>query len=109
MLVRVYEAVIILNPVLSEEQIKSITIKYLDYITNNQGLIRNKEYWGLKKLAYPIYKKRTGWYCLFEFSIKSFIISKLENKLKKDERIIRFLIVKLNKHAIAYSKKRIKK
>jgi small subunit ribosomal protein S6 len=109
MLQRIYETIIILNPVLSDEQTKSIAKKYIDYIKSKEGLIRNEEYWGLKKLSYPIYKKQTGWYCLFEYSILPNHIIDIEGLLKKDERIIRFLTVKLDKYGVEYSQLRVKK
>ncbi|MBL7917542.1 MAG: 30S ribosomal protein S6 [Bacteroidia bacterium] len=102
-----YETVFILTPVLSEDQAKEAAKKFKKVITDLGGKVTNDENWGLKKLAYPIQKKTTGFYHLFEFTSTSIdIISQLEVAYKRDERVLRFLTVALDKHAIAYSEKR---
>ncbi len=68
----------------------------------------HEEDWGMKKLAYPIQKKSTGFYNLFEFKADPSLIEKLETQFSRDERIIRFLTVRLDKYAIEYSNKRKK-
>jgi len=76
-------------------------------ITDLGGRIVNEENWGLKKLAYPIQKKTTGFYHLMEFAGEGEeIIGNLEVVYKRDERILRFLTVALDKHAVAYADKR---
>ena len=102
-----YETVFILTPVLSDEQAKEAAKKFKKTITDLGGKVINDENWGLKKLAYPIQKKTTGLYHLYEFTSNSpDIINLLEVAYKRDERILRFLTVVLDKHAIAYSEKR---
>jgi small subunit ribosomal protein S6 len=102
-----YETVFILTPVLSEEQTKEAAKKFKKTITDLGGKVINEENWGLKKLAYPIQKKTTGFYHLMEFNSSSIdIVSQLEVIYKRDERVLRFLTVVLDKHAIAYSEKR---
>jgi small subunit ribosomal protein S6 len=105
-MVRDYETVFILTPVLSEAQVKEAVKKFKDFLTSNGAEIVNEENWGLKKLAYPIQKKSTGFYNLFQFKAEGSIIDKFETELRRDERIIRFLNVKLDKYALAYSFKR---
>ena len=78
-----YETVFIATPVLSEEQIKEAVEKY-----------------------YPIQKKTTGFYHLFEFRADSQFIEKLETQYRRDERIIRFLTFAMDKDSIAYSERR---
>ena len=105
-----YETVFIATPVLSEVQMKEAVQKFKKVITDNKGEIVHEENWGLKKLTYPIQKKSTGFYYLIEFKADGEIIRKLETEFKRDERIIRFLTVGLDKYAVAYSnKKRAKK
>ncbi|MDD4193127.1 MAG: 30S ribosomal protein S6 [Mangrovibacterium sp.] len=101
-----YETVFIATPVLSDVQIKEAVSKFRDIITQNGGEIVNEEDWGLRKLAYPIQKKSTGFYHLFEFKAEPEFIQTLEIQYKRDERIIRFLTFRLDKHAIEYSEKR---
>ncbi|MBK9283460.1 MAG: 30S ribosomal protein S6 [Sphingobacteriaceae bacterium] len=102
-----YETVFILTPVLSDDQAKEAAKKFKKSITDLGGKIVNEEHWGLKKLAYPIQKKTTGFYQLFEFSGEGEeIVSNLEVAYKRDERVLRFLTVALDKHAIAYADKR---
>ena len=101
-----YETVFILTPVLSEEQMKEAVKKYEEFLVANGAEIVHKENWGLRKLVYPIQKKTTGFYNLFEFKNDGQLIAKLELQLKRDERVLRFLTVKLDKHAIAYNEKK---
>ena len=101
-----YETVFILTPVLSDVQIKEAVKKYHDFIVDNGGEIVHEEDWGLKKLAYPIQKKTTGFYHLIEFKADPTFIAKLEIQYRRDERIIRFLTFALDKHSIAYSERR---
>ena len=102
-----YETVFILTPVLSDDQAKEAAKKIKKSITELGGKILNDEHWGLKKLAYPIQKKTTGFYHLFEFSGTAVdLVQQLEIQYKRDERVIRFLTVALDKHASAYADKR---
>lgn len=101
-----YETVFIATPVLSDVQIKEAVKKYRDFIIDNGGEIVHEEDWGLRKLAYPIQKKTTGFYTLIEFKANPEFISKLEIQYRRDERIIRFLTFALDKHAIAYAQRR---
>ena len=101
-----YETVFISTPVLSDVQIKEAVTKFRDIITEDGGEILNEEDWGLRKLAYPIQKKSTGFYHLIEFKAEPSLIEKLETQYRRDERIIRFLTFKLDKYAAAYSEKR---
>ncbi|MBR4994793.1 MAG: 30S ribosomal protein S6 [Alistipes sp.] len=101
-----YETVFIVTPVLSEAQVKEVADKFQGIITENGGQIVNVENWGLKKLAYPIQKKTTGFYFLVEFEGEGNLIEKLETGYRRDERIIRFLTFKQDKFAVEYSAKR---
>ncbi|PBQ34450.1 30S ribosomal protein S6 [Sphingobacteriaceae bacterium] len=102
-----YETVFILTPVLSDDQAKEAAKKFKKTITDLGGKIVNEENWGLKKLAYPIQKKTTGFYHLLEYAGEGQdIINALELSFKRDERILRFLTVALDKHAVAYADKR---
>jgi small subunit ribosomal protein S6 len=102
-----YETVFILTPVLSDDQAKEAAKKFKKTITDLGGKIVNEENWGLKKLAYPIQKKTTGFYHLLEFAGEGQeIVNNLEITFKRDERVLRFLTVALDKHAVAYADKR---
>ncbi|MDR2425009.1 MAG: 30S ribosomal protein S6 [Prevotellaceae bacterium] len=101
-----YETVFIVTPVLSEAQIKETVKKYQDFIAGNGGAIVHHEDWGLRKLAYPIQKKTTGFYYLVEFTSEGELISKLETQFRRDEKILRFLTFRMDKHALAYAEKK---
>jgi small subunit ribosomal protein S6 len=104
-----YETVFIMTPVLSEEQMKETVKKFKDYLIGKGAEIVLEDYWGMRKLAYPIQKKSTGFYNLFEYKADPSVIRDFEVAFKRDERILRFLTVKLDKHAIAYNEKKRKK
>ena len=101
-----YETVIILTPLLSEEATKEAIAKFRDILTEGGAEIIHEDNWGLRKLAYPMQKKSTGYYHLTEFKAPGELISKLELAFKRDERIMRFLTTALDKHAIAYNEKK---
>ena len=104
-----YETVFILNPVLSDEQIKETVKKYEDFLVSRGAEMVAKEDWGLRKLAYPIQHKKSGFYHLFEFKAPGEVIEPLELEFRRDERMMRYLTVKLDKHAIAWAEKRRKR
>ena len=101
-----YETVFILTPVLSEDQMKEAVAKFTKVLTDNGAEILNEETWGLKKMAYAIQKKSTGFYCLVEFKAEPEVIKVLETAYRRDEKVIRFQTVKLDKYAIEYAEKR---
>lgn len=103
-----YETVFILTPVLSQDQLAEAVDKFKKILTGNGSRIVYENNWGLRKLAYPIQKKNTGFYYLIEFIGDGSIVSKLETEFKRDERIMRFLTVALDKHAVAYNERKHK-
>ena len=103
-----YETVFILTPVLSEEQMKDTVQKFMKVLTDAKAKIINEENWGLRKLAYPIQHKSTGFYNLVEFEAEPEAINTLETEFRRDEAIMRFLTVSLDKHAVEYNARRKK-
>jgi small subunit ribosomal protein S6 len=101
-----YETVFILNPVLSEQQIKETVSKFEDFLTSKGSKMVSKEDWGLKKLAYAIQHKKSGFYHLFQFEAPADILVGYETEFKRDERVMRFLTVSLDKHAISWAERR---
>ncbi|MBQ9417631.1 MAG: 30S ribosomal protein S6 [Bacteroidales bacterium] len=105
-MVKQYETVFIATPVLSEEQMKETVKKYTDLLTSKGAEIVYENNWGMRKLAYPIRKKTSGFYYLIEFKAEGSVINDLEVAYKRDERLLRFLTVSLDKHAVAYNEKK---
>lgn len=101
-----YETVFIMTPVLSDEQMKETVEKYQKFLVGKGAEIVHEEHWGLRKLAYPIQKKATGFYHLIEFRAESTLIRDWEVTFKRDERILRFITVVFDKHMLAYSEKK---
>ena len=107
-MVKQYETVLILTPVLLQEQVEEAVNKFRKILTDNGAIIVHENNWGLRKLAYPIQKKSTGFYHLFEFKSEGTLVEKLEVEYKRDERVMRFLTVSLDKHAVAYNDRKRK-
>lgn len=101
-----YETVFILNPVLSDTQIKETVKKFSDYLISKGAEMISTEDWGLKKLAYPIQNKKSGFYHLFEFKVAGNEISAFELEFRRDDSVMRYLTVKLDKHAADWAVKR---
>jgi small subunit ribosomal protein S6 len=105
-MVNQYETVFIMTPVLSEDQMKETVQKFEKILTDKGAEIVHQENWGFRKLEYPIQKKSSGFYHLFEFKADPSVIAELELQYRRDERIMRFLTVSMDKYAIAYAEKR---
>ena len=101
-----YETVFIMTPVLSDDQMKETVEKYQTFLKTKNAEIVFEDHWGLRKLTYPIQKKSSGFYHLIEFKADPSVIAEWEVNFKRDERILRFLTVALDKHAIAYNEKK---
>ena len=108
MLQRSYETVFILTPVLSDVQMKDTVDKFVNLLKEEGADVINVENWGLKKMAYPIEKKTTGFYALVEFKADPTLIKKFEVEIRRDEKVMRFLTTVLDKHAIVYAERRRK-
>jgi small subunit ribosomal protein S6 len=101
-----FETVFIMTPVLSEQQMKETVERYKDFLKQHKAKLVHEENWGLRKLAYPIQHKSTGFYQLFEFESEGALIDTLEVEFSRDEAIMRFLTVKLDNDGIEYNEKR---
>jgi len=101
-----YETVFILNPVLSDTQIKETVKKFEDYLVSKGAEMIAKEDWGLKKLAYTIQNKKSGFYHLFEYQVEGEVINPLEVEFRRDERFMRYLTVTMDKHAVSWAERR---
>jgi small subunit ribosomal protein S6 len=103
-----YETVFILNPVLSDDQMKDTVEKFVKVLKKGKADVINVEQWGLRKLAYPIQHKSTGFYNLIEFSASPELVNTLETEYRRDESVMRFLTTVLDKHAVVYNERRRK-
>ena len=101
-----YETIFILTPLLNEAQMQETVAKFREVLKENGADIIHEENWGLRKLAYPINKKSTGFYILVEFTGTGNIVDVLELAYRRDERVVRFLTTALDKHAVAYNARR---
>jgi len=101
-----YETVFILTPDLSEAQVKEAVTKFVDILKAEGAEIVNEENWGIKKLAYSINKKTTGFYQFVEFKAQPTVIATLETQFRRDENVLRFLTFRQDKFAAAYAEKR---
>lgn len=107
--IRQYETTYIVTPDLSSEEYTAIVEKFNGLMKNNGCEMVNQEVWGFKKLAYPINRKNSGYYVYTEFSAPGEFLEKLEREYLYDERVMRHLTVKLDKHAVAFNKRRLEK
>ena len=103
-----YETVFILNPVLSDDQMKDTVEKFVKVLKKGKADVINVEHWGLRKMAYPVQHKSTGFYNLIEFSASPELVSTLETEYRRDESVMRFLTTVLDKHAVVYNERRRK-
>ncbi len=101
---RHYELTFVVDPVLSNEEIQSIRQTYEDLVKKQGCTIVHIEDSGLKQLAYPINKRNSGIYFTIEFSSENGeAIAPIELALRRDERIMRFLTISLDKFGVKYN------
>ncbi|MBF9253889.1 30S ribosomal protein S6 [Pontibacter sp. 172403-2] len=103
---RNYETIFIMTPLLNDGQMQETVEKFKQVLKENGADIIHDENWGLRKLAYPIQKKSTGFYHLIEFKAPTTVVDVLELAYRRDEKIVRFLTTALDKHAVAYNERR---
>ena len=101
-----YETVIIFTPVLSDDDVKRTEEAYKDFLRSNGGEVVAEEHWGLKQLAYNIKKKSTGIYYVLEYKGPSDINAKLDIQFNRDENVLRFVTIRLDKYSIDYNERK---
>jgi small subunit ribosomal protein S6 len=91
-----YECVYIARQELTAAQTEQLSDDLALIVTRNSGEVKNREYWGLKNLAYKIRKNRKGHYTLFHIESPSDTIVELERNMGLNEDILRYLTIKLD-------------
>lgn len=107
--VQQYEITMIWPPDLQAEEYKQYLEEFNQFLAENQAEIINQEIWGLRRLAYPIRKREAGYYVYTEFRARASFIAQLRRYLQLRPYVMRELIVKLNKHAIEFNRRRQEK
>ncbi len=92
---RKYETIYILQPDLSEDEIKVIADKVQDVIASYKGAFNRLEDWGVRKLAYPIRKCARGRYLYLRYDGGRELIAELERRLRLDEKVLRYQSVNI--------------
>ena len=101
---RHYELTFIVDPVLSHEEIQSVRQTYEDQVKKQGCKIVNVDDAGLKQLAYPLNKRNSGIYYTIEFEAENgTVIAPIELALRRDERIMRYLTIALDKFGVKYN------
>lgn len=101
-----YELMVIFTPVLSEDEYKSAQKQVVDFLTEIGAKSVHSNPWGLRSLAFQIQKKTTGLYWVFEFQAPTDLNDKLKIQLNRDENVMRYLLTRLDKYAVAYNQKK---
>ncbi|MCJ7829674.1 30S ribosomal protein S6 [Patescibacteria group bacterium] len=89
-----YELTLILDADLSAEDQKKLTEKIKKIIEDAKGQVEKTNDWGKKELAYPIKKKKMGFYFLWEIKLTPDDLDKIDKKLKIEEEVLRYLILR---------------
>jgi small subunit ribosomal protein S6 len=101
-----YEMMVIFTPVLSDDEFSAIQKKYVNFINEHGGNVEAENPWGLKSLAYPIEKKTTALYWVVEYSAPADLNEKLKVQFLRDDSVMRHMMVKLDKHALEYTRRK---
>ncbi len=103
---RNYEVTFIVDPVLSGDEIKATAQTYVDRLQAEGCTIVHVDEMGLRPLAYPINRRSSGVYYCIEFQVETVggtFLTAIELSLKRDERLLRFLTVQLDKYGVKYN------
>jgi small subunit ribosomal protein S6 len=101
---RHYEVTFIVDPVLSGDEVKSTAEHYQKQLKDHGASITAVDEMGLTQLAYQIKRRSSGVYYCIEFATESAEwLGELELGMKRDERLLRFLTVKLDKYGVKYN------
>lgn len=92
-----YEIMYIINPTILEEGRETVIEKVATIFTKAGANVLKSEKWGERKLAYPIDKKKTGFYVLTTLEMDGTKLAEVEAKLNITEEVIRYIIVKQGK------------
>lgn len=97
----IYENIVILNPSLTEEEVKSATDKISDLVTSSGGEVLKVDHWGKRKLAYELNKQKLGYYLLFLLKTPPLTIRRIEDYFKVFDPVIKFMVIRLGKKQVA--------
>lgn len=103
-----YELTYILNSVISDDQVQDLVTRIDKYITENGGRILDKEVWGAQRLAYPIEKKRNGYYVDMMFESPTELVSRLERAMEINDNVLRYLTLRMDRKMLKYRSERRK-
>ena len=92
---RHYETLFIGTPDISEEDLKAVATKIKGVVTGMDGIVTSYDEQGRKKLAYSVKKQNKGYYVLMDYVGSSDIVSELERNMRLDDRVLKYLTVKL--------------
>jgi small subunit ribosomal protein S6 len=91
-----YEAVFIVEPEKTEDQVVQMANDFKTFIEKEGGTVDHIEQWGKKKLTYQIGKARYGYFTMFHYSIAGPVVAKIERNLKLNESVIKFITLEYN-------------
>jgi len=91
-----YEFMYILDGVLSEDQIEELVGRIAKYLDENGAEVVETDVWGMRQLAYPIQNRNNGYYVNIHMHASADLPAKLERTLRIEERVLRFLILRLD-------------
>ena len=93
---RRYETLFIVTPDSSEEDLKAVAAKIKGVVTGMNGIVASYDEQGRKKLAYSVKKQNKGYYVLMDYVGSADIVSELERNMRLDDRVLKYLTVKLS-------------
>ena len=99
-MLRLYETVFVMDSQLEQSKIEVFSDKIQKIITDSGGTIQKVDYWGKRRLSYPIKKKQYGYYVCILFESDGKVVGPIERVYRLDESVFRFLTIRLSKRAI---------
>ena len=106
---RTYETIFVLDPQMDQSKIDDFVNKIVGMITDSNGEIIKKDYWGKRRLAYEIKRKQYGFYVYLLYRSDGKIIEPIEREFKLNDHVLRYLTVRLNKAALRQLERELRK
>ena len=104
-----YELTYVINGGLGNDQIRNLVRRASRFIEEHGGKVVELDEWGTQRLAYPVQKKRNGYYVNVCFEAPGNLIARLERALALEDNVLRFLTLKMDAKMLRVFRERLRK
>jgi small subunit ribosomal protein S6 len=96
-------------PETADDHIVKLNDAISDLVKKEGGNVVKVDDWGRREMAYPINKKKEGYYVVFEIEGSGQEIAELERRMRVNDVIMRYMTVRVDEDRKTAEKKRAKR